>query len=301
VSGSDGVVLPLSAAQREIWFAEQQFTTANFAYNVGERIEIDGPVDPVLFEAALRQVVGEIDALRVQFVEAGDGPRQILQPSLEWAMPVVDVGDDPDPRAAAQAWMSAELARSMDLARGPPFRYALIKLGPERWVWYQAYHHIVMDGYGLSLVERRMAQVYTALATGRACAQNEFGSLRELLDSDVAYRDSEQFAQDQAYWVERFVDEPEPTRIVGRSSTTPESLVYRTSCLSPSSRDRLTAAAHRAGVPWSRMVIAVMAVYVHRLTGARDVILGFPVTARQDYVLKRVPGMEAYSRPMKLR
>ncbi|MBV9011461.1 MAG: amino acid adenylation domain-containing protein, partial [Pseudonocardiales bacterium] len=297
---SAGIALPLSAAQREIWFAEQQFATVSCAYNGGECIEIDGPVDPVLFEAALRRVVGEIDALHARFVEAGDGPRQILQPSLEWTMPVVDVSDDLDPGVAAQVWMSADLARPMDLAQGPLFRYALIKLGPERWVWYQTYHHIVMDGYGLSLVERRAAQVYTALATGRACAQHGFGSLRELLDSDVAYRGSEQFAQDQAYWVERFVDEPEPTRIVGRSSTTPESLVYRTGCLSPSSMDRLRAAAYRAGVPWSRVVIAATAVYVHRLTGARDVILGFPVTARQDHVLKRVPGMVSNVLPLRL-
>ncbi|MGH3779323.1 MAG: amino acid adenylation domain-containing protein, partial [Pseudonocardiaceae bacterium] len=295
-----GTALSLSAAQREIWFAEQQFTTANRVYNAGEYLDIDGPVDPVRFEAALRQVVGEIDALHVRFVETDDGPRQSLVPSLEWVMPVIDTSDDPDPMTAAQAWMRAHLARPMDLARGPLFRYALIKLGPERFVWYQAYHHIVMDGYGYSLVAHRMAQVYTALATGQPCPPQVFGSLRELLDSDVTYRESEQFAQDQAYWVKRFADQPQPTRLVTRSSTTPEHLVHRTSCLSPASTDRLTAAAHRAGVPWSCIVIAATALYVHRLTGSRDVILGFPITARHGRILKRTPGMVSNVLPLRL-
>jgi nonribosomal peptide synthetase DhbF len=37
--------------------------TANRVYKIGECVEIDGPVDPVLFEVALRRVVGEVDSL----------------------------------------------------------------------------------------------------------------------------------------------------------------------------------------------------------------------------------------------
>jgi Condensation domain len=252
ISLTAGSALPLSAAQREIWFAEQQLTTPNRVYLAGEYIEIYGPVDPVLFEAALRQVVAEIDALHVHFVETDDGPRQILQQSQEWGMPIVDFSDDPDPMAAARAWMTADLARPMTLAQGPLFHYALIKLGPQRFVWYQGYHHIVMDGYGYSLVAHRMAQVYTALATGRPCTRNGFGSLRELVDSDAAYRDSEQFEQDHTYWVKRFADQPQPSRLVDRSSTTPEQLVDQITPLSPAGMDRLATAAQRAGLEADR-------------------------------------------------
>jgi non-ribosomal peptide synthetase component F len=145
-----------------------------------------------------------------------------------------------------------------------------------------------------------VAEIYTALAQGLACDQNVFGSLRQLLDSDLAYRASEQFAQDQTYWIKRFADRPEPVRLAGRSSGTPESFVHRTAHLSPSRVDRLQVAARRAGVRWSRVVIAATAVYVHRLTGAHDVVVGLPVTARQDPVLKRVPGMVSNVLPLRL-
>ncbi len=51
---------------------------------------------------------------------------------------------------------------------------------------------------------------------------------------------------------------------------------------------------------WSRIVIAATAVYVYRLTGEQDVILGLVVTARQDSVLKRVPGMVSNVLPLRL-
>jgi nonribosomal peptide synthetase DhbF len=188
LSASADITLPLSAAQREIWFAEQQINRSNRVYNAGEYLDIHGPIDPWIFEAALRQVIGETDALHARFVETDDGPRQLLQPLGEWALPVLDVSNDPDPSSAAHAWMTADLAQPMDLARGPLFRYALIKVGPERFTWYQGYHHIVMDGYGYALVAHRVAQVYTALATGQPCPANTFNSIHDLLERQTLSR-----------------------------------------------------------------------------------------------------------------
>jgi len=195
LSANEGVALPLSAAQREIWFAEQRLNTTNRVYKIGEYVEVHGPVDPVLFEVALRRVVGEVDALHVRFVEGNDGPEQVVQPSTDWLMSFVDVSDEPDPHTAARAWMTTDMAQPMDLNRGPLFSFALIKLRPDRFVWYQGYHHIVMDRFGFSLVARRVAEMYTALAAERPCSQYVFGSLRQLLDSDSAYRASAQFVR----------------------------------------------------------------------------------------------------------
>jgi hypothetical protein len=49
----DDVTLPLSAAQREIWFGEQQrLNKVNRVYKIGECVEIHGQIDPALFETA---------------------------------------------------------------------------------------------------------------------------------------------------------------------------------------------------------------------------------------------------------
>jgi amino acid adenylation domain-containing protein/non-ribosomal peptide synthase protein (TIGR01720 family) len=300
LSGRDGIALPLSAAQREIWFAEQQLNMVNRVYKTGGYVEICGPVDPVLFEAALRRVVGEADALHVRFVEGSDGPRQVVEPLPEWLMPVVDVSEESDPSTAAQAWMAADVARPVDLARDQLFNYALIKLRHDWFFWYQGYHHIVMDRFGFSLIARRLAEIYTALVDGRACDQQMFASLRQLLDSDSAYRASEQFAQDREYWIKSFADRPEPASLIGRSSGTPESF-HRTAFLPLSRVDGLQEAERRVRMGWSGIVIAATAIYVHRLTGgARDVVVSFPVTARLDPVLKRVPGMVSNVLPLRL-
>ena len=292
--------LPLSAAQREIWFAEQRLKAANRVYKLGDYIEIYGSIDPVLFETALRQVLEEVDSLHVVFVEGRDGPQQVVKPLSKWSMPFVDVCEELDPRTTAQAWMAADVDRPMDLAHDPLFSYALIKLRPDRFLWYQGYHHIVMDRFGLALVARRVAEVYTALTAGLTCKKRTFGPLRQLLDSDASYRMSEQFARDREYWMKRFSDRPDPVSLTGRTSGISPTSVHRTISSSLSGADSLQAAASRAGVQWSRIVIAAMAVYVHRLTGARDVVVGLPVAARPDPALKRTPGLVSNLLPLRL-
>lgn len=88
MTSPEGSALPLSAAQHEIWTAEQQLGTPNRVFGIGQYSEVFGPVDPVLFETVLRHVVERTDVLCVRFVEETDGPRQIVMPVSDWPMPV---------------------------------------------------------------------------------------------------------------------------------------------------------------------------------------------------------------------
>jgi nonribosomal peptide synthetase DhbF len=60
--------LALSSAQLGIWLA-QKLDPSSPAYNIGEYLELNGPIDAGLFEQALRRVVSETDALRVHIAD----------------------------------------------------------------------------------------------------------------------------------------------------------------------------------------------------------------------------------------
>ena len=65
------------APQLGIWFA-QKLNPSSPAYNIGEYVEIDGPLVLPLFERALRQVVAEAQSLRLQFSEQAGEPGQTV-------------------------------------------------------------------------------------------------------------------------------------------------------------------------------------------------------------------------------
>jgi nonribosomal peptide synthetase DhbF len=196
---SSSRLLPLTAAQLGVWFAHNIDPTSP-AFNIGEYIEICGSIDPELFEQALRQVVAEAQTLRVRVEEQHPGePRQIVEAEVAWSLPFIDVSAETDPKSAAVAWMNAELARPVDLKRGPLFCFALFKASPTRFYWYTRYHHIILDGFGMWLVARRAAAVYSTLRLGSGSDDDGFGPLALLIEQDTSYRASERLADDREY------------------------------------------------------------------------------------------------------
>ncbi len=183
---------PLSTAQRGIWFA-QQLDPGDAIFNIGEYLEIAGPIDAGLFERACRRLIDEHDLYRLAFADTADGPRQWIRPQLDWSLPCIDVSEASDPEAAALAWMRADVARPRRLTRGPLFTLALLRVSDRRSFWYQGYHHLIMDGAGCALAARRLAGIYTALAAGAPVPSSPAPSSLRLLAAENAYRGSPAF------------------------------------------------------------------------------------------------------------
>ena len=281
--------LPLSDAQLGIWFA-QTIDPSSPAFNLAEYLEIGGPIDATLFETALRQVVNETEALRVRFVSGADGPRQVIGAPPDWSMAFIDVSAAADPQAAAEQWMKADLATPTDLTHGPFPDVALFKAAPDRFYWYSRYHHIVMDGFGFALLARRVADVYTALAAGRAVGASTFGSLAELLGDDVGYRASKRFEQDREYWMDYLAGLPEPASLGERHRPQSPGFIRHTGSLPFATIDQLNSLGQRTGASLPQLITAAAAIFVHRLTGAEDVVLDVPLAARMTPLARSHPG-----------
>jgi nonribosomal peptide synthetase DhbF len=282
-----------------MWFA-QKFSSVDSIFNLAESIEIHGPIDPALFEAALRQAAMEAETVRVQFLDHGDGPRQIVSPAVEGCFPFIDVSAESDARAAAERWMMAELTRPVDLLNGPLWVCALFKAGPNRYFWYHRSHHIIMDGFTGGLFARRVAEIYTALAEGGVPQQATFEPLARLLEEEADYRSSERFARDRQYWLARFADRPSPLSLADQRRQNAGGLFRQTAHLSADAVKGLRAAAQVCGASLPQIMIAATAAYLYRMTGAEDLVIGLPVAARPKGPLRRVPGMLANAVPLRL-
>ncbi|KAF9396662.1 hypothetical protein CPC16_010233, partial [Podila verticillata] len=286
------ITYSLSAAQTEIWLA-QQLQPDSPVYNIAQYTVIEGAVEPALFEAAVRQVIGEADSLRLQFVESDEGLRQSIS-SPEVSVPLLDFSAQTNPPAAAEAWMRADYERPVDILRGPLFQYALLKVAPEQFISYQRSHHIMMDGYGGALIGQRVAQVYSALCAGLEPPPCAFGSVQQLLENDARYQKSAQRARDEAYWLKRCTAWPEPATLASRSAPALQHRLRQTTYLAAQTVGDYASDAGRL----AQLLTAVLAAYLYRMTGAQDVILGFPVTARLG-ADRHIPGTLANAVPLR--
>ncbi|MBB5960610.1 nonribosomal peptide synthetase MxcG [Saccharothrix tamanrassetensis] len=276
--------LPLSAVQAAIWFG-QQLAPASPAYNTAEYVVIEGAMDRARLMWAVRTAVAEADSLHARFPLDQGQPTQVIEPVRDWRFPVLDLTVEADPFAVALEWMRQDVRTTVDLASGPLFAEALFELADHRWVWYQRVHHIALDGYAFSLLARRVADLYTGTEGVR------FGSLECVADIDRTYRDSPQLREDASFWRDYLAGLPEPPRLAGRVAAIDGHALRCARTLSRKDADGWRELARAAEVGWPELVIAAVAAYLHRATGAHEVVLGLPVMGRLGTAVARVPAV----------
>ncbi|MBN0048532.1 amino acid adenylation domain-containing protein [Streptomyces actuosus] len=291
---------PLSGAQEGLWFAGRLAPHAA-AYNTGEYVEIHGPVDASLFEMALRRTVAEADTFALRFSDTPDGPR--CRPAAapdDWPLHRVDVSAEPDPGAAAEDWIRRDLAVPADLTSGPLFSHALIRLAADRFIWFLRAHHIVLDGYSYKLVARRLAETYTALAAGREPGPAAFEPVARLQAEEAAYLASDRHTRDREHWAARLAGLPEPVRLAERTAPPEAPFLRSTYDLSPAETDALNAAAARLRVSRTDLLVGAVTAYLHRMTGAEDLVLGLATMSRPGSAALRTPGTASDILPLRV-
>ncbi|MBW3702909.1 non-ribosomal peptide synthetase, partial [Streptomyces griseus] len=201
--------LPLTEAQLGLWSA-QRIDPASPVYLTAEYVELTGPLDERAFVAAVTRAVGEADGLSVRFTADGDDVHQETGAIPPTGPGLHDLRTAEDPGTAALDWMEEERTAPVDMEHGALYRHALLRTGDERWLWYHRCHHILLDAYGYARVAERVAELY-----GHACAGTEppaspFAPLRDAVQEDRRYTDSEQHAADARFWQDLLADRPHP-------------------------------------------------------------------------------------------
>jgi len=226
-------------------------------------------------------------------------------PASRVRLPLVDLTALPGGVAAAEARhrAEAEARRPFDLARGPLFRNTLLRLGDEsgetRHVLLQNMHHVVSDGWSRGVLVSEMVALYEAEAAGAGSP----GTAADLPALEISYGDyclwQRRWLRGEALegmlgaWRHQLAgappeltlppDRPRRLRRTGAGGVAqrglPAGLV-----------GRLEEVGRSHGATLFMTLLAGLAVFLHRHTGATDLVLGSPIANRQDRRLERVVG-----------
>ncbi|OEU94797.1 non-ribosomal peptide synthetase [Streptomyces oceani] len=292
MSETSPIELPLSSAQREMWFA-QQLDPGNPAFTMADHIDLTGSVDQVRLEWAWHCVLAETQCLRARFTERAGEPVQTIHPGTGQRLRVWDFSGYQDPAAASAESMRADLRRPSSLDE-EAYAAELHLLDATHGRLFIRANHILMDGFSRSLFYSRLADLYA----GRD--SEPLPELRSLIEEEAEYAASDRCRKDARFWSERFPETPQPTRLSQRLPGPARHTLRFSAPLAAGTAERLRAMAWEARVTWPTLLIAATAGCLRQLTGESDVLLTMPVPARRTAAAKKVPGMRANFLPMPL-
>lgn len=193
--------LPLVAAQPGIWMAER-LSTLPGAWSVAHYVELRGALDTALLGKAIVAGLQQADTLSLRFEEQEGEVWQWVAAERTFAEPpIIDLRTTPDPHRAATERMQADLAQDLRVDGGNPLVcHQLLRVGDDRWYWYQRYHHLLVDGFSFPAITRQIAAIYRAWQRGEATPESPFTSFAEVVDEYQRYAGSEAWQRDKAFW-----------------------------------------------------------------------------------------------------
>ncbi|WP_232556100.1 enterobactin non-ribosomal peptide synthetase EntF [Klebsiella variicola] len=193
--------LPLVAAQPGIWMAER-LSTLPGAWSVAHYVELRGALDPALLGKAIVAGLQQADTLSLRFEEEEGEVWQWVAADRTFGEPsIIDLRTAPDPHRAATERMQADLAQDLRVDGGNPLVcHQLLRVGDDRWYWYQRYHHLLVDGFSFPAITRQIAAIYRAWQRGEATPESPFTPFAEVVDEYQRYAGSEACQRDKAFW-----------------------------------------------------------------------------------------------------
>lgn len=265
--------VPLTPAQEVLWTGQHLAPDAPL-YNMGWRFDLYQPIDPERFARAFNAVVARHDGLRLVFNASTAGATQRAQDHAV-DVEVVDLSVEGDPDAAADAWIDQHIAEVFDLTKRA-FACALLRLGPEHWVWYFNQHHLTTDGAAAALVFREVSEAYAGQEPGPAPSFLEHASAVAAAELDA----------EQLHWQADSELVP-PSALYGGEQAVAPASERVTVDLSADLRAALDRATHdpdlRVFSPQLTefaLLFTAFAAYVHRVSGDERVSIGAPAHNR---------------------
>lgn len=286
--------LPLSFAQRRLWFLHQ-LDPQSTAYNVSGAVRLRGRLDPDALQRSFEEVVARHESLRTVFPVTDGEPVQRIMSPFAAPVEIVDLRDlPPGERQRAVEESTDHAARWVfDLERGPLIRSWLLRLGEDDQVLLLAMHHIVTDGWSMRVLARELGTLYAGFATGERVS---------LMPLAVQYADfahwQQRWLQGQTlaaqldYWRARLAELP----VLQLPTDRPRPAVqgFRGSALSLQLSRPLSAALRQVGQRQNASIfmtlLSAFNVLLSRLSGQLDVVVGTPIANRSHVELEGLIG-----------
>jgi amino acid adenylation domain-containing protein len=271
--------VPITEAQREIYFAAALGDEANCAFNESVTLRLRGDVDENELSRALELAFARHDALRSSISE--DGESLIIAPSFKGVIEHVDlcssIGTTAESREETlRAAIEREGKTPFSLTRGPLARATIFRTAADEVVLLFTAHHIVMDGWSVNQLFEEIGKLYCEKSgtSANLLPLLPFSSYAVL---EQTRSKAGEFADNEAYWVKRFsglapvldlpTDRPRPAHKTYNGSTLKGSL-------GPALYADLKGASARLGCTLYVTLLSGFQLLLHRLTRQQEVVVG---------------------------
>lgn len=258
-------------------------------------ITIKGALDPARLLSSIEKSGQETSSIYANFAYK-NGRIDVVDRDYSNAFELIDVSAREYPMQDAEAIISEYIHNDLDIGKDLLFKFVLIKIDATTWLLAEYCNHILMDGWGHSLVYSRIVDIYNHTDASSAIT---LGHQQALNECETRYADSPAYIKDRDYWQQYCAELPPPLRMSMEDKPAESLLRFRARLVGPLEQ-RLRAFADTRQLRLSGLLLALFGIFLGKMSGESRFTVGMPVAARKDKAARNVPGMMANILPLEI-
>ncbi len=273
----------ISNAQKRLWVLDQ-FEEKSIAYNMPSALILDGNFETDSFRQAYSFMINRHESLRTVFISENGNPKQKILKYPQFDIEIIDIRNSSDIEKEARLLAEKDLHTPFNLNIGPLVRFTIIRLEDEKVLLLLNMHHIISDGWSMSIFIKEFLASYGSLKDGNT---PELTPLRIQYKDYSAWQnnllDSSGMDNQREYWLDKLSGKL-PILDLPSDNIRPATQTFNGNNISfvmPEEINlRLNDLCLESKASLFMMLQALVKVLFHRYTGQEDIILGSPIAGR---------------------
>jgi amino acid adenylation domain-containing protein len=275
---------PSTEAQREIFTSVKiGGAAANCAYNESVTLHFKGLVNIDKLNLAYHFILNRFDSLRAKFSE--DGKTIIISEEINSEVTVVDLSSE-DPETITQLIEEIkreEVLDAFDLNNGPLIRMKVLLLNENTSSIIITAHHIICDGWSLSLLIQDLSKYYSALIKEAKIDFPKALSFVDYANTQNSYQQSISCGAIEKFWVDQYKNDT-PILEFPTDKKRPAIRTFnahRTDIIVPVEIvKQIRELSKKTGSSFVTLVLASFETFIHKITGQHDIVVGLPAASQ---------------------
>lgn len=277
--------VPLSYTQSRIWLVEQ-LKGKTSEHNMPIAMKLNGLVDANIMDQALAFMLARHDSLRTQ-IDMHDGhPYQVVTDSMTPVLNVFDIShlSETDKLAKIRLLAYENGTQTFNLSASPLLRILLIKLSNSEYQLHINFHHIISDGWSMTLFINELLAVYDAFSSGKTPQLPVLKfNYQDFALWQKAFLESNQAESQTQFWQQYLLGCNEQLSLPYQHKTSQTKVLGSNKVLAHVNKTLVSslqnlASRHQGSL--FNVMHAALALLLGRVSGENDFNIGIPVTGR---------------------
>jgi len=293
---SERAYYKLTHPQKRIWYIDK-ININSPLHNIGGCMSIYEDIDVEVMKQTINLVIKNNEGLRLRILEKENEPFQYIKGFENENIDFLDFSNYKNSQKEHETWSNDLFKKIFNLVDNKLYYFAIYKINDKEYGVLLNIHHIISDGWSITLVQKQICDIYRKLINKNDIYTINYSYL-DFIKDEEEYLNSERFIKNKNFWKDKFLDVPEEFLY-----KTSNSLEGKRRCFNIDEElsNKIKKFADNKKCSLNTFFITILLIYINKVTYKNDLVIGTPVFNRTNKDQKNMIGMFTSTVPVRFK